>query len=95
MAGEMYQFNRQFDRSRFVDACGVDLTQEVGSVDKKPEKWEYPEELARLEEEPHTIRRWTEEEAAHAAIGAELRRQHETIMAILDQLESDGADCGA
>lgn len=47
------------------------------------EEWEYPQELLRLEEEPHVIRRWTEEEAAHAALAEEVRRQHEVLMFLL------------
>lgn len=47
------------------------------------EEWEYPQELLRLEEEPHVIRRWTEEEAAHAAMAEELRRQHDALMFLL------------
>lgn len=94
MAREMYQFNHGFNRARFVEACGVDLTQEVGSVDK-PEKWEYPQELLRLEEQPHVIRRRTEDEETHALIGQELHRQHDAIMALLDAAEGDEADCGA
>lgn len=47
------------------------------------EEWEYPQELLRLEEEPHVLRRRTPEEEADALIAEELRRQHEVLMFLL------------
>lgn len=45
--------------------------------------WDYPEELLRFEEQPRTIRRWTEDERARALICEEVRRQHEAIQVLL------------
>lgn len=51
--------------------------------------WDYPEELLAYEEQPHTIRRWTEEEA-HALMCKELRQQHDLLMQLVDLFaESD------
>lgn len=46
--------------------------------------WDYPEELLAYEEQPHTIRRWTEEEEAHALMCKELRQQHDLLMSLVD-----------
>lgn len=46
-------------------------------------KWDFPEALLRLQDEPHVIRRRTEEEEALAAISEELQRQYAAIQAIL------------
>jgi len=54
------------------------------------QQWEYPQELLRLEEPPHVMRRWTPEEEAQAAICKELRRQHEALMFLLRRANGSG-----
>ncbi len=58
------------------------------------QEWEYPQELLRLEEAPHTIRRWTEDEATHAAMAEELRKQHDVLMFLLRKATGGNAPVG-